>query len=998
MAPKLFFKNFEAFKGLDTRSSNLTRPREFATDFTNYVINRRLSAEGRKGYKLVGNYEDYSSSDSLPPLYGIFSYRYKDIKGISKEDLIGVGRELAYVLKTGTIEITGPTGGKIYNIPSESGWTFDIRESGTTVGGSFPYDLGTGLESYTGNLTQYVRLGDLVDAIHGLANWTAIATPRAVVDGNQSGRGIAAAITVLNASPANTITVSTDDAVRIGIDQSGNFDFYDVVASSGTSLTLNEETNFNRSTFNVTDGAEIGIGAYPAVAMPMINGESSGPAITNTYEFLYWEAIYQYTDPSNGHSFFSAPFGPNSTQTFFQTVDGHNAVMKSVKSNVYIGLPRKPGDELNIDYTDTNQDVGSALSITGAQGVRDDIGGMVRYDGHMLAMAGLPTLPVSATATNSSGSLIAGSYRYAVNLKNIDFRGNVVRGPANITGIENPVSVAAPNDAITFAIVPLQNSAWKAAQWNLNSAVSSGPHTFISGNSGTYTIAVNAGHTLRVGDMATFTDRSTGLSTGFSTGECERYKVTAVTATSVTIDFDKTSNSIVCTGNVLSNNCTFEVWRSEADGTDLFFQVEVPATDSSATFSVVDGTADTSGRLWEGPFTGRNTKDAPPAMRIIESHQGIIVGGGSKDFPEKIYWSNSDSVENFPAATNELFLPATNAGSITAIASDNIDTLDVFREDSVTPIFGDFISGAISISEESIGDVGCPSPLGWVKARNNIYFISNKGPRTINSGKVGFFDDRLITYFLDNFYVQVDQEPSSIDNTKLVLKRSISVHDQENQRLIFYIPAEDMNDAGDADLLLYPVTSNSKVFVYDYANDLWSLFDMAHDMWGGAAFYKNEVYFLSAAGMQDGFSVPSTPDSISGALMKFSNDGILYDYIDNSTKITNTFKPQWEFLNEPSVDKQFQRIKTWQLNPERHVPFTLTVKTYKNFDEVNVDTNTTLDFQSSATQQDEKKLKLSKVQSLQVELSNDTVFENPLLSGYEMLITPVYKKEDLKKP
>lgn len=955
MARKLFFKAFEDFRGVDKSVSHLTRPPAAATDFENIDVQKDLSIQCRRG----------SASEALGSAgtnegLGLFVYTYQDrTTGATKQELLAVSDRL-YKTQEATFVVTGPANSTFEFLPDPTtssptgAWILDCKVNGTSVGGSFPYNCGTGEGA------PVVNVATVADAIQALAGWTCVVTPRAVVDGNQAGCDRANAITVL---AGHTITISTTEPTLVPFEHDGDAQVAgEAIAQAATTVTLVQYPIQTDVAFNVSDGDEIGAGRSTVQALPTMEATSCSSALT--IRFRYWVQVFDIKD-----------FDLNNTSYVYYP-NYHNYVAINKANNLYIGVPFSLFDA---PYAAPNG---------GGNATRES--GLLKYDGRkLIAAGGMFCSTAAALAGAGAGNVNVGTHKYLAIIRSVDHQGNVVDGNDSTFHSEQPVTTTAGDGQVDVTITyqtdttRCLNEQVAMVNGNQSSAAGAGDWTINTKN-----VSGANNSDLRVGDYCSLFDNTSG--------RFIEYLVKAVTDTSITVDKTEAALTISLLNNdVLTNRLSCQIYRTKANGQTYYKLTEFPVDTYAGSKTYRDNIADTSlGEEWLGPYIGRERRDPPPVMGLLENHQGLIVGAGNPKEPESLYWSTELSPEYFPVSTNSLDVSSNDGGDITALASTSIDTIAAFRDGSYSIVQGDFYYNYLSIVESAEGDVGCPSPHGWQNIRGEILFISNQGPRVLRGAELVGVDERLATYFEDQWYDQdhtarIDVQYDATYLQRLVVRRTISVHDKENQRVLFFIPTE----SG------FPYTDigpniNSKYFVYDYRNKLWGVYTSAPPtgattftplMGGGAVYYKNEVYWSNYYyGTNNGL-----------VLAKRNKTNTKYDFVDNLQPIEQKLRPQWEFLEEPSIDKEFYQCKVWSFDRDSYVNSTMTFKTYRNFQNTTADTNTTLDFTGTDTD-DIAELVLNRCKSIQLEFYNVTHFEAIHMTGYELTASVPYKKEHLE--
>jgi len=139
-------------------------------------------------------------------------------------------------------------------------------------------------------------------------------------------------------------------------------------------------------------------------------------------------------------------------------------------------------------------------------------------------------------------------------------------------------------------------------------------------------------------------------------------------------------------------------------------------------------------------------------------------------------------------------------------------------------------------------------------------------------------------------------------------------------------------------------------------------------------------------------------------------NGNTYDYADHEQPISFEFKSHWETLGEPSMWKKFLRCKIHSydtsLNDFESNSFTINLKTENDYI-LTTRTNINYDFSGGALGwglgpwgefpwgearlvQLKKKLASKKARAMRVILSNSNLYENILVSGYELEVVVPY--------
>jgi len=578
-----------------------------------------------------------------------------------------------------------------------------------------------------------------------------------------------------------------------------------------------------------------------------------------------------------------------------------------------------------------------------------DVGGALKYDSSDLYVAGLPGIIVSTPSIVAGTELGIGRYKYLFEWVKTDAVGNEIHG--NATDLEGDISVTTTsgNQRVSLTLPNLRTSSEFGQRSARISAPSSPGHTF----------SVDAGtNSLRLGDWVYFKNLLSNRIV------CK--KVVALTDTSVTIEgpaavqVTNVPDSFGNPQNIVSN-ALIRVFRTKLGGLFYYLVVEpgVPNDCFSPTTTWVDAVPDNLlGEMWEGPFVGRDRRDMPPPCPLLENHQGLLVGIGDPDNPTRLYWSNYESPEYWPKSTNYQDITSTGNGPFTAMASSSTDTLLLFKEDCYKPVSGDLFYGNISLTADPQTEIGCPSHRGVITFNGGVFFLSKSGPRMIVGDSIQPPDRRLT----EAFYHEVD------------VRNWTAAVDIYNHRFIFCPPGD------------WKVPILGPIYTYDYVNDVWQTIEtpMCPFAYGGFLSSGKDLYLLGGAGVS----------GLEGRLFQQIRTNTKYDYIDaGGYPIRMVFRPQWDFLDEPCLDKEFLRAIVWSISAAPFIPFELTVKTYRNFNTEASDTVAVVTFSSASEVDKQIDLVLNRSKALQFEFSNERRLECPHITGYEIEVALPYRKE-----
>lgn len=646
-------------------------------------------------------------------------------------------------------------------------------------------------------------------------------------------------------------------------------------------------------------------------------------------------------------------------------------------------------------------------------------GPLLKYDGNRSYLTGVlpgikPSLQLFATGTAvvaptidlGGAGLSIGRYRYIVQYKFIDARGKIYYGSLSDYAEGN---TTAGNLQIRATVAQVPNSMGFCTEGFAR----------ISGKAA-LVITTTAPHNFQVGDSAYYLDATTG--------QAVIRKVASIPAADqIQLDADSPATTVFATNGLdhINNAVSYRIWRTLVNGVDFYALTTWIPTDNNTTARVlVDQVTDTTLQANEQltiPDYDADLLDI--SVGWIAQHQGRMVvapsiyGGSATTVPAdplSIRYNETDltvgNLESFPIE-NTIVVPATTAGGITGITSDNDNMLAVFKEDSYYNVVGDLgPDGAINIISVSEGDIGCASGHTIVKlAEFGVVFLSYRGPCLLKDGKISeTWGEPLMAAFEDSWNGQLstlDLGATSSSITppagKLLCQRAVAINDYLRGEYVLAVPAVE-GSWGYPTPDWYIDAANSRTFVFNYRYKQWKEWTYQADgitynpiAMGGFAIVNREFYFAS----QGIFNTPVAAGIGLFQVNKRHNNTVPtkpeWDYIDHNKAILNKIRTGGLHLDEPSLFKEFLRYKLYQFRTKSFIPFTLLLRTYKDWITSTVHSESSMRFDASTTKEIESKLKVEKARALSFELTSSTAHECPRITGYEIAVAAPYMKDAL---
>lgn len=1048
MGDKAWPRNFEDFRGVDLRSTDLTVPTNYARSLKNYRYSEGLSLKGRCGSQVVGQALGQAASIHGYNFYNNNDTRYSSVESVDQLLVHGywvwrVRRENFVITRTGgsatwniTVSLNAAT--NTYRLVLTQGGVAATLVHPITGASNAFLDLGTGLELTTNPSTSGVTtVLDVIQAIDNHANFSVpMPTKTARVNGDQ------ASVRTINVDAGHTIIVT------------------DLIAMFNTSLPLQylrqhtiTATAAGSITFGtlypsitVKDNQVLGYGGAAGASIEL--GTTDGSSGTATLYYTTMEPLWHTTDH----------YAPETTPFsgyFLQAYKASSWVNAQDSAYLFTPVPNK------------NRFPGVFYEWEGYP---------FKWDGQKVYRSGLPKSYLYSTVDNGAGAMAAGVYRYKVRYSQYDKRGVYTSGTLSP---ETSVNQAV-NRQVTVSYYPVQNCPQETIPI---SAVFANPvskrFATVNGNQvATTLILVNSPHSLKSGDTITIADRSVGAvairlittvtatsisitgagidvlngddiramgNLGYNldgavvngnqagvttvtvlnsaiqpnrirvgdviclldrglTGTAANFPlvtrtITAVTATTIAWSPNEGS-ATVNNGDLISCNLRVEIYRTKANGNIFYLAHEVPNTSYNLnlfpfTSVLVDNKTDAQlGAQLLEPEIGKE-HDPPPQCSFGCVHQGNIVYGGLTDDGGTLAVSDSvGGLETVPLASNYFTLPSNFAGNITAIISDNEQRLLAFKPNAIYDVSGNLEQGAISTKAIAEGDYGASCQKAVTKVKGLVYAVGKLGVVVIANGVV-------------QPAAGLSTIPAYANNSSINPSAFIAFNDYINRDLIFYSP---------------PTAPDSALF---WSSGLSTALELTFAYNYEAGFIPFDQKFNVSVEPSMGFAIAKiidgTPDSESrrfhlsqgyGGSNPAKEPGHVFrevynHFYDNHASPEYDIELPFDIIENPSQDKVWNRLKIYSIPPSYdqsdYTPFTIRVTTYKNFQTSVIHTQEVKTFASLLDFYKKFILKASKAESLKLKIENidatgaRTKGESPLISGWQWLLSDSYKDEDMKK-
>ena len=570
-----------------------------------------------------------------------------------------------------------------------------------------------------------------------------------------------------------------------------------------------------------------------------------------------------------------------------------------------------------------------------------------KYDGNRVYKAGVPQPTDPSNSGGGAGSLTAGNYLWKYTYEHTDAKENIITGlESNTTAY---TSAGADSRVITLTHLTA-GSGYGVAE------------AIVNGNqSGVTTITVTSGHDLKVDDQVYIDD---GV-----TGEVVKRKVTATTATTITIEGD----AVDVTDLDSISQTKLTLWRTKSGGTLFYLEKEFVNDTTNATVAYTSTNADST--LVQEYIAPIKTPALPPTCRYIDVWRGQIVMTGNREDVNTVYYSDFDG-ESFPA--DQSFITESRLGGGNSGIKSLDNSLFIFKPRSVITCTGDL--GTDQFQIDGLGDdgVGCVANATIKEIDGVLWFLGKNGIYTVNRSGHVKMSEKIDPKFSENYVEKRATAHYWIENDMYFVQFPVFLEDGSSEK--------------------YMDTTNSFIMVYDLYRQSWFEWNTIN-MTGGIAEYNGNIYVLGFA--QDPVALTTTR-----YIYKILDAGTQDDYADHNVAINFSYKSHWEAAGEPSVYKKFLRIKVHALDGTigdfETDKFSLDITTEHDYSQV-TEASLSLDFSGGAEgwgqspwgqfiwgearlEQLTSKLSSKKAKALRVIFTNTNIQENILISGYELEI------------
>jgi len=794
-------RNSENFKGLDKRSSDLTRTREYSTDMLNAAYRKTGAINKRKGFK-VNLKKQFSNPQQIDQdvFYGASTLRLVDaLDGSVSEEIIAVNKSRAYKLLDYPFNIAYEGNSDVYIslIPEDTQFKFQVRVQDTLL---YDKDLGTGL-SNTFTISQLKQDLDALEFTTAIIpNDTYVGTPVQVPNNPNV---FDYSINIPESYVNNPILLKVNEEVKIDNEHTSlltiqsvgiNYNAQDEISSydivlRGSSFTLNNlstqgqgiEIKINEyNDINVT--VDSAANNFEAALMDLtVNTVVQPSSLGGTDLFIKdWEQL------EHGNTYINSQSATADGDYITWSIEGENRLVTNELENA------------------------SFAQINNVMYISNGYEEVLKYDGEYIYSAGLPNADKNLFTVTNTGSTTDSS-NYKIVYEYTDYKGNIISSqPSEEIVLNNTTNT--PSNAIS---------------WNVN-------------------------------DLADPLSYSGVFKTKDTRGEFNADVVT----NNVLVKhkhplYDSLPDSNTATDLQKAKDekrLRVKIYRSKKYNTangvvgQYYLVADLPYDEGSYTDSTADSALNTFLALVE-PI---KRHDPPPKGKYLSIFKNCLTTAGNPKDVNNVRYSLPSNAstgeigsEYFPDDENGIIIDSPFGDKITAIAPLR-DLLYIFHTNSIS-----VLGGQINLLEQPVselltreGGIGCVSFHSIQEVKNTLYFLSEQGVYSIDASNAV-------------------QEASSLINTLFVdrdlkKKRAVTVNWTDKDLIVMQLPKEAIINT--VDNKLTHTVQGSLVIVYDYYKDAWLKWDNI-DMAGAGLIYKNNLSFLTRTNTGSEFKTMSTTDT-----------------------------------------------------------------------------------------------------------------------------------------
>jgi len=417
-----------------------------------------------------------------------------------------------------------------------------------------------------------------------------------------------------------------------------------------------------------------------------------------------------------------------------------------------------------------------------------------------------------------------------------------------------------------------------------------------------------------------------------------------------------------------TTNATVLILRTVDEGNTFFVVDELPLT---TTTTFVDTTLDDDlVETFDLPLF--STVDTSK-YAYIDIWRNQIVLTGTPDDVDKVLFEDIRDTHRFYELAS--FITESRDGG----ANSGIQSLDnnlfIFKANSIFVVTGELNGTNFQVDTLSDEDVGCISNQSIVEYNRELWFLGNKGVYSVSGSSLTLRSKQIHSLF-------------ETELRKVHSIRAFSIHWHEEDVLLINLPERIGGNR---------FSSDSRTLAFHSRTGSWSVWNNIN-LANGAAKFEEKIYFV-----QDQLSTSGANEFIVNTTL---NTGTDIDYADNEAAVKVLYGSNWLSYGEPSVPKKHVRLKIYSLDTLLQnfdeTEFSIDIETqhewtYTTVSKGTLDFNEPTDgwglFEWGVTPWGEPRskhrrirLKPQKTRVIRYIFSNTNIYENILLTGFEVEI------------
>ena len=414
------------------------------------------------------------------------------------------------------------------------------------------------------------------------------------------------------------------------------------------------------------------------------------------------------------------------------------------------------------------------------------------------------------------------------------------------------------------------------------------------------------------------------------------------------------------------DNATRLILRTVNGGNTFFVVAEIAASLLTFTDTVVDSVLINNEPYTLPDFTVVNGAN----YAYIDIFRDQIVMTGNNLNKDNVTFENVLSTESF-FTLNGFQTESRDGGANTGIISlDNY--LYVFKKNTIFLVTGELDTNKFQVDKLSDEGVGCLSNKSLIEFQRRVWFLGQKGIYSVNGTSLQLESRDISPLFQKEI-------------RKVTTLRAFSLNWVEEDVLLINLPEKISGNR---------FSNLSRTLSYHSKTGKWSIWNN-HNFANGADNFDFKIFYASD------FVALNSDTEFQINLSSHTNTKL--DYADNQSPIDWQYASNWETYGEPSVPKKYVRIKLYSLDTPLQnfdeTAFSITVETQHDY-VYTIESSAVISFDDDSEgwgidawgefpwghERDRTartRLKAKKARSIRTLLSNNTLYENVLLSGYE---------------